>query len=328
MKDWLDHIQNLNIAPLETRNSLCVLSDIGLLYVGGEDAADFLQNQLSNDISHIDHHTLQLSSFSNAKGRMHAVLRVIQIEGGYLLLLPRSILPLIQEELQKFVILSKVILADITDSFARIAWVTDHNELIKDHYPTEINQVYQSDSLICIRLPEFNSQHRFLMLTNDSNEAITLFDELNTVLTLNDMSSWQFQEIQSGIPTIYKDNMGAFVLQMCNLQLLDGVNFKKGCYPGQEVVARMHYLGKLKRRMYLAELKSTHCPPPAAELKSRDAQDNDGSGKVIDAVKVEHDTCLMLFSAQIDKAESNRLVLADQPESEIQLKSLPYSFPE
>ena len=166
------------------------------------------------------------------------------------------------------------------------------------------------------------------MLSNDGDEAITLFEPLSAELTLNDMSSWQYQEIQSGIPTIYPENMGAFVLQMCNLQLLDGVNFKKGCYPGQEVVARMHYLGKLKRRMYLAELNSTVCPPPAAELKSRDASKNDGSGKVVDAVKVDQDTCLMLFSAQIDKAESESLVLVDQPDKPIQLKPLPYAFPE
>jgi folate-binding protein YgfZ len=327
MKAWFDFIQTQSIQPIKQSNSLCALGDLGLLYVGGEDATDFLQNQLSNDIKLITEATSQLSSFSNAKGRMHGVMRIIQIEGGYLLLLPRSILASIQELLQKFVIMSRVILADISDSFARFSLNTDNSELIKDDiFPTEINQVYQSDSLISLRLQSGSNVNRYLLLSNNPEEAINLFSHLQSKLTVNDMTSWRLQEILAGVPTIYPETMGAFVLQMCNLQLLEGVNFKKGCYPGQEVVARMHYLGKLKRRMYLAELSSSICPSAGDELKSRSSDKADGSGKVVDAVKVTDEKCIMLFSAQIQKTEAGELVLLGQADKIITLRNLPYSF--
>lgn len=329
MQAWHDFIQQLTIKPLQANNSLCVADDLGLLYVGGDDASDFLQNQLSNDITLLDEQSVQLSSFSNAKGRMHAVLRIIKIEGGYLLLLPRSILADIQQLLQKYILMSRVVMADITDSFARFSFTTDNTELTESAiYPAEVNHLYQSDSLICLRVPAANDNSRFLLLTNQSDEAIELFSALQQALVINGYSSWRLQEILAGIPTLYAATEGAFVLQMCNLQLLDGVNFKKGCYPGQEVVARMHYLGKLKRRMYLAQLNSSECPAAGDELKSRSSQKSDGSGKVVDAVQLSANQCYLLFSAQIDKVEAGELVLEKQPQSSLKLIDLPYPFTE
>ncbi|MCP4075863.1 MAG: folate-binding protein YgfZ [Gammaproteobacteria bacterium] len=327
MKPWLDFLSQQTSQPLQNNNALCALSDTALLYVGGDDATEFLQNQLSNDIHQIDEKTAQLSTFSNAKGRMLGIFRVIKIDGGYLLVLPKNILPGIQQQLQKFIIMSKVILADISDSFARIAIVTDQQELItEDYYPAEINQVYQSDSLISVQLPGRKNQCRFLMLSNSAEEAINLWTGLSQNLQINDQNSWRLQDIEAGIPTLYPATAGAFVLQMGNLQLTGGVSFKKGCFPGQEVVARMQYLGKLKRRMFLAEIKSAQCPEPGDELRYEESDKPDGSGKVVDAVQTDPENCILLFIAQIDKAEQNKLVLVNQPEITVKLKALPYSI--
>lgn len=326
MKLWSEFLLKQQIQPLQNINTLCSLDQTGLLYVGGEDATDFLQNQLSNDIHFIDENTVQLSSFSNAKGRMLGIFRVIKIDGGYLLLLPADILATIQQELQKFILMSKVILADISDSFARFSLTTDQQELVSDKiFPGKIDQVYQSDSLIVVRLQCSANHYRFLILGNDEQETINLWNKLSQNLTINDSMSWRLQEIEAGIPTIYPATVAAFVLQMSNLQLINGVSFKKGCYPGQEVVARMQYLGKLKRRMYLAEINSKNCPKPGDELCSRGSDKTDGSGKVVDAVLTDPEHCVLLFIAQIAKAEAEELVLFDQPETEIKLKTLPYS---
>ncbi|MBT6551933.1 MAG: folate-binding protein YgfZ [Gammaproteobacteria bacterium] len=327
MKIWSDFISSQKIQPLQNSNTLSALDETSLLYVGGEDATDFLQNQLSNDINKIDEKSAQLSSFSNAKGRMLGIFRVIKIDGGYLLVLPKSILPTMQQQLQKFIIMSKVILADITDQFALFTVVTDQQELLSNViYPTDINQVYQSESLISIHLPGSNNQSRFLMLSNNAEEAIDLWTQLSQNLQINDSSSWKLQDIEAGIPTLYPATVGAFVLQMSNLQLIGGVSFKKGCYPGQEVVARMQYLGKLKRRMYLAEVKTSQCPKPGDELTSKQSDKPDGSGKVVDSIQISADLCLLLFIAQIDKTKQNQLVLAGQPDKNITLKTLPYSI--
>lgn len=329
MKEWLDFLSTQPIQPLEHYNTICALTQTGLLYVGGDDASDFLQNQLSNDISQINDNTAQISSCSSSKGRVYGIFRVIKIEGGYLLLMPQSILSTVQQRLQKFVLMSKVVLAEISESFALFSVTTDKDNLLNEEwFPANINQVYQSDSLISIQLHGTPERKRFLFMSNQADEAIQLWAAYAQQLVVNDSDNWKLQEIEAGIPSIYPATMEAFVLQMCNLDALDGVSFKKGCYPGQEVVARMHYLGKLKRRMYLAHIQSDKCPAPGDELASQDATNPDGSGKVVDAIQTDAGNCLMLFVAQIAKVEKNELVLLHQPEDRISIKPLPYAIPE
>ena len=191
--------------------------------------------------------------------------------------------------------------------------------------PSAVNQVSQTDSLITLRLAAPPGQSRFLLLSNNADEAVRLWRNFTAHLAVNDEQHWKLMEILAGIPTLYPATQQAFVLQMCNLDQLEGVSFKKGCYPGQEVVARTHYLGKLKRRMFLAEIHANECPLPGHELTSRGADGADGSGKIVDAVYTTDDTCLALFVAVIAKAEAEQLVLLGQPDSHIRLLSLPYA---
>ena len=327
MKAWTEFLAQQKPQALAENNAICALEQTALLYVGGDDASEFLQNQLSNDITKIDETRSQLSSMSNAKGRMLGIFQIIQIDGGYILIMPRDLIADIAQALQKFILMSKVVLADITDSFARIGVTSDLAEIIKsDDFPDEVNQVFQSDSLISLQLPAAAGRQRYLLLSNDENEAIALWRQLAQKLVINDENHWRLQQIDAGVPTLYRATSGAFVLQMANLQQLDGVSFKKGCYPGQEVVARMQYLGKPKRRMYRAQLQSSQCPQPGDELCTRGAAAPDSSGKVVDAVMREDGYCSLLFIAQIAKAEAGELVLCEQPEHELALLPLPYSF--
>ncbi len=326
MKLWTEFLSNQTPQKFQHGNTICALKETALLYVGGDDATDFLQNQLSNDISLTSENLAQLSSFSNAKGRMLGIFRVIKIDGGFLLVMPKSIIQRIMQLLQKFVLMSKVVLADITDSFARFSIITDQQSLISDEsFPLETNQVYQSDSLICLRLQSTESQYRYLLLSNKAEEAITYWNTFTQNLQVADPDNFRMQEIEAGIPTLYPATIGAFVLQMSNLQFTAGVSFKKGCYPGQEIIARTHYLGKLKRRMYLAEINTSICPDAGDEICSIGADKPDNSGKVVDAVQIQPGLCILLFIAQIEKVNKNELVLFAQPEIKFSLKNLPYS---
>lgn len=329
MTSWTDFISEQYPQPLQDHENLCDLSQLSLLYVGGDDATDFLQNQLSNDIKQIDEHRAQLSSLSNAKGRMLSIFRVIRIEGGYLLLIPSSIIQQTSQHLQKYILRSQVVLSDISDQFSRFSLITKRQELLdQDIFPAEPNQVYQSDSLIVVRLQSAEQEFRYLVLSNQVQETIDLWNKLSAELAVNNFHSWRLQEIRSGVPTLYPQTLGAFVVQMANLQLIDGVNFKKGCYPGQEVVARMQYLGKLKRRMYLANFATRECPLPGDELCTENAEQADGSGKIVDAVQISEGQCLALFIAQIEKTEQQQLKLCDQPDTRLELQALPYAFEE
>jgi folate-binding protein YgfZ len=239
----------------------------------------------------------------------------------------RDLMQALQQKLQTAVLRSKVVIADISDSFSRFSITLDETvEGPLDKLPPQVDQVYQSNSLIIVNIPAAQSRKRYLVLGNNADESIELWNQLSASLAINNSLHWRLQDIEAGIPNIYPETSEAFVLQMANLQLINGVSFKKGCYPGQEVVARMQYLGKLKRRMYLAHVASSICPAPGDELRSRDSEKTDGSGKVVDAVQLGDGRVAFLFVAQIAKADNHLLVLDKQPDANIELGTLPYSI--
>jgi len=304
---------------------ICAADQLGLILVSGEDAADFLQNQLSHDINLIDESRFQLSSYSTPKGRLLGIFRVIQISNGYLLLTTRSmVLPLL-EQLFKFIVQSQVALADASDYFARIVVQTETSDLSGESFlPAAPGMVIQNDSVISLQLEPLGSQQRYLLMYLSAEEAIDTWNKLARQLEVAAYSSWHLSEIKAGIPVIYPQTSEQFVLQMANLGALNGVSFKKGCYPGQEIVARMQYLGKLKRRMFLARIETECLPLPGDDLVAQGKTVVDGSGKVVDAEFDQDGVCHCLYIAQIAKAEAGSLKLLKQPESRIENVDLPY----
>ncbi len=314
---------------LETSNFLSDASELGLILVTGDDAESFIQNQLSNDISHIDETRSQLSSYSTAKGRMLAILQVVHISNGYILITPLSMVESLLQRLQMFVIQAKVTLADASGHFTRFALQTDINEIVSHALlPQQIGQVLQNDSLISLQVSSLDGQKRYLVLCLSLDEAKSLWNELNQQLQVTRFDAWRLSQIMSGIPTIYPQTSEEFVLQMANLDLLEGVSFKKGCYPGQEIIARMHYLGKLKRRLFLTSFHADKCPEPGDDISVCGAQNPDGSGKIVDAVIDDEGLCHCLYIAQIKKAANNELCLFDQSMIRIKSRDLPYTVPE
>ncbi len=328
MSDWQTFIES-QPTQLQDGNYICDASELGLILVTGDDAKDFLQNQLSNDIAEIDENHFQLSSYSTPKGRMLAIFRIAQIDNGYLLICPLSLLPELLPRLQMYVVHSKVSLADASAHFSRIAILTDHADVIEQSYlPTNEAEVVQSDSLIALNFGQSDDQSRFLLLSLVVDEAITIWKQLSESLQTSSFSAWRLSEIKAGIPVIYTETSEQFVAQMSNLNLLGGVNFKKGCYPGQEIVARMQYLGKLKRRMFLARINTDECPAPGDDLVGTNVEVADGSGKVVDAVLDHQGHCYCLYIAQIKKAVGNSLQLLKQPKAEFYPLELPYPVSE
>jgi len=324
MKQWQEFYGKQSNARVNA-NFVCAADELGLILVSGADAGEFLQNQLSNDIDFIDESRSQLSSYSTPKGRMLGIFRVIQISNGYLLITTRSmVLPLL-EILYKYIVQAQVTLADASDYFARIALQTDHAEVIEHPLlPAQTGSVLQNDSVISLQLEPLGSQQRYLLMCLSADEAIELWHGFAAQLQVAGFNSWRLADIKAGLPAIYPQTMEQFVLQMANLGALDGVSFKKGCYPGQEIVARMQYLGKLKRRMFLARIDTNNLPLPGDELVAPGKTDVDGSGKIVDAEFDQDGVCHCLYIAQISKADTGNLQLLDQPQSKIKNLDLPY----
>ncbi len=328
MNDWQEFIQSQSIDPQDDEY-ICAADELGLLLVNGEDASSFLQNQLSNDIDLIDENCFQLSAYSTPRGRMLGIFRIVKIENGYILIMPISILPTVLQRLQMFIIRARVTLADASAHFSRFAIQSGQQSVIRNTMlPDEPGKVIQTDSLISLHLGEVNHLSRFLLLDLSIDELKSIWKTFSALLPVNDFKNWRLSEIKAGIPVIYPETSEEFVAQMSNLNLLDGINFRKGCYPGQEIIARMQYLGKLKRRMFLAQLGTDNCPEAGDDMTTQGSQVADGSGKIVDAIIDQHGQCFCLFIAQIAKTSSQKLQLLKQPEIKIQLLDLPYHIEE
>lgn len=324
MKNWQAFCAQRGGAT-RRENFICAANGLGLILVNGEDATDFLQNQLSNDIGQIDEGRFQMNSYSTPKGRLLGVFRAIRISNGYLLVTTRPMVEPLLEKLYHYVLRARVTLADASNHFARIALQGDANRL-PDHalLPAAPGECRQNDSVLALQLAPLQAQRRFLLLCLAEDEALDLWRQFAERLDETGFESWRLAEIRAGIPSIYPQTAEEFVLQMANLNLLDGVSFKKGCYPGQEIVARMQYLGKLKRRMYLAELETDTLPQAGDELVVSGKAEADGSGKVVDAEFDSDGLCHCLYIARIDRAEAGQLSLLRQPDTEIRNVELPY----
>jgi hypothetical protein len=230
------------------------LERYGLISVSGDDARDFLHAQLTNDIKGLARDRAALAGWCTAKGRLLATFLVIPVQDGFLLQLSRDLVPAIAKRLSMFVLRSKVKIADVTGAWTQVGSWGDERD------PRGDLQVLQDGGSIVVR----TGDRRFLMLFSSSPSFAFSSSE----------EEWSAQEIQAGRPWITAATQDQFVPQMVNLEKVGGVDFHKGCYPGQEIVARAQYRGEVKRRM-------VRLPAPAGAALQPGQEFN--GGVVVDA---------------------------------------------
>ena len=228
------------------------LNNRALLKFSGSENEAFLQAQLSNDISKVNEESVQINAYCQHQGKILALFWVIRAGDDFLLSFPLDLLDSIKARLQMFVLMSDVTITDVTEEYVQIGAI---DESIKNSYVI--------------------NEHLSLMLTNSKELSEFKF---------NSQVYWDKACIESFLPEIRIASTETYIPQMLNLDINEvGVNFSKGCFPGQEVVARLHYLGKSKRRLFAFKSDSPlsigdtlHC----AESKSVKA-----SGSVVSQVK-------------------------------------------
>jgi folate-binding protein YgfZ len=313
-------------APDAAECALCDLSRLGLIAVSGAEAEGFLQGQVTNDVRELSDTHTQLSSHCSPKGRMLASFRLLRLDDTFYLQLPRTKLDALLARLRMFVLRSKVTLADAGDGLAAMGIGGDcAPRLLAAHFPAlpeRENDMTRADALAAVRMP--GPTPRFEIL-GPVPELGALWDALAAEATLVDQNYWSLLDIRAGIPTVYPETTDAFVPQMANMQLIDGVSFTKGCYTGQEVVARMQYLGKLKRRMYLAEAACDTPPGPGDELRSPASTSEQAAGRVVDARPAGNGRWELLAVVEIAAADEGDVRIGpDGPL--LTLKEPPYGF--
>ncbi len=251
------------IAALAQVNSLFDLSHLGLLEIGGADAINFLQGQVTNDVKLLIGNNAHYSGYCTPKGRLLALFLAFSHYDHIHLQCNRALLEPIMKRLKMYMMRSKVEIKDASESIIKFGIngpdAATYLSPIFSQIPTQDYELISLDNGALLKLPTIAGHARFQIFT-DSKNAPIIFNALKTQCQLAGKPCWDWLDIQTGIPDVYPKTQEQFVPQMLNLDILDGINFKKGCYTGQEIVARTHYLGKVKRRTYLASIASNSAP--------------------------------------------------------------------
>ena len=196
-----------------------LLKNRALLKISGKDSEEFIQNQFSNDIEKLNHSSIQINAYCQHQGKIIGLFWVMRYEDNFLLSFPLDLADVIKSRLQIFIIMSDVIIDDISASYSQIGLIDEKHS----------NAYSINDSLS-------------LIIDNT-------IDKFNSKIEEN--IAWNLTCIKSSLPEVFLATSEKFVPQMLNLDIDElGVSFSKGCYPGQEVVARLHYLGSAKRRLF------------------------------------------------------------------------------
>ena len=296
---------------------IVALTDQGLIRASGEDAASFLHNLLTNDINHIAADGALHAGLCTAKGRLIASFLIWREGDDFLLQLSADILPAILKKLSMYVLRSKVKLTDLSGERVLLGVVGAQAAAIvgSDIAPMHSATI---DGGTAVRLDE----QRFILAIPADALAATQA-KLAAQAKTADLAAWHLSEIAAGIPRIVATTQEAFVPQMVNYEVaaVGGVSFQKGCYPGQEIVARTQYLGKVKRRMYRAKLDSAF--PPGTDVFTPEAGDQHCGALVLSAPAPEGAyECLVVV--QSSGAEAGEVHVGKPDGPRLQLLELPY----
>ncbi len=307
----------------------CILADLShyaVVRAAGEEAREFLHNQFTNDVKQqADDHS-RLNNYCTPKGRILASLRVFVREGEPHLRLSGDLVEPFTRRLGMFILRSKVTLTNLSDTLVRFGLAGPGAEAALaaqlGTLPSEADAVVQADAITVIRLP---GAERF-ELHGPDHALEPLWQALTTTARPVGERVWALGEIRHGLPLVTAATLEAFVPQMLNMQLIGGLSFKKGCYPGQEIVARMQYLGQLKRRMYLAHVDAETAPLAGDSLFAPGSSSGQGAGKVVDSAAAPGGGYDLLCVAEISSAEADDLHLQADDGPKLTLRELPYPF--
>lgn len=304
---------------------VCALGQFATLRASGEDAQSFLQNLLSNDIRELDGRRAQWSSFNSAKGRMLATLLIWRDGEDYLLQLPAALSEAMRKKLAMYVLRAKVKISDASSEVVALGVSGPDAQTLLQRLgfglPEQTLGVTADARASVIRLGEARFQ---LIATPETARPLWL--ALAQQARPAGSPCWDWLTIRAGIPVILPQTQEQFVPQMANFDLIGGINFKKGCYPGQEIVARMHYLGKLKRRMYLAHLESDSPPQPGDELFSAD-MGGQPSGMVVNSAAAPGGGHDVLAVVQTASRDTDTLHLSSLQGPALIIGAQPYPLP-
>lgn len=292
-----------------TSTHLSPLEFLVPLGISGPDTHAFLQGQLSNDLARLKDGICQLASLNSPQGRVQAVLTLVPRTDGVLVLLPATMLETVSARLRKYVMRSRVVLSDLRGTHSLL--VATRGELAQAGLPcpAQPGHCLEHEGKVVIRWhePGAGLQERFLVMADGVGQGVPADP------------SWRLAEIRAGLPQVWPATHEAFVAQMLNLDLVGGIAFDKGCYTGQEIIARTQYRGAIKRRMFRFAAK---CPAPAAGTRLVAGETH--AGDVVEAIDAAQG-CELLAVVSLSQQDAP-LELATSPGVQLDRLPLPYDL--
>ncbi|MEQ1775085.1 MAG: folate-binding protein [Burkholderiales bacterium] len=287
-----------------TDSRWCKITSSALLRFEGPDAQAFLQGQLTNTVQALTSARSQYSGYCTAKGRLLACLLLWQHDGAYFALLPREIGEPIRKRLSMYILRAKVKATDVSVDHVCFgvagADAAQCVSALAGAAPANVHDARHEDGVSILKLPV----NRYLVAAAAA-KAPAIERALTQCATVAAESLWSQLDIEAGIPTIVAATQEQFVPQTVNFDFIDALSFDKGCYPGQEIVARTHYLGKSKQRMVRAHVDSADVPHAGDKLYS-EAFGDQASGMIVSAVSSnahKHDVLAVVQTSSIEKED-------------------------
>ncbi|QYK00917.1 tRNA-modifying protein YgfZ [Shewanella psychrotolerans] len=296
----------------------CNLSHLGLLSVTGEQGRSFIHGQVTTDISSLNADQWMWGAHCDPKGKMLASFRAFSIDDALMLMMPKDTLAADLPQLAKYAVFSKADLADASDSWAILGVAgQEANSWVQSQFGAISAPVTAIPDGVILKDGE-----RYIIVVAAKNSD-ALIDTIEQPIYTS--SVWQSIEIQAGYPNIAAAHQGQFVPQMCNLQAVNGISFNKGCYMGQETVARMKYRGGNKRALYILAGTTQNTITLESQLELALESGFKKTGSIIEyAQSGEH----VILTAVLpnDTTDAAILRFADDETSNLSIQPLPYSL--
>lgn len=299
-----------------SNNIISDLPYLSIIEISGDDVESFLNGQFTINIGNITEHQLQFSAWCNPKGQVKTTFYIYRHADNFYILLPEVLKVSFLKQLGMYILRADVQLTDQSNSLAMIGLSLEKSDVGQSDL---LNQL--PDNLAVLPLAateaELSSMQSRYIIVADNEQAESVRNTLTEQLADTDSSAWKLLDIQAGIPWLTPETSEKFLPQMLNLDLMGALDYQKGCYPGQEIIARLHYRGELKRNLYLATCTSKETPGPGASIVS---SANKTVGTAIQA-QIEVETTYLLAVIDNDSIQDN-LFLYDIDGSQLTISSL------
>lgn len=288
------------------------LTQFGVLTVSGKDASPFLQGQITCNVHDITPGKSSLAAMCNPKGRAIAVFLLVKNADDFLLIMPAGLLATVRNKLQMYVLRSQVTLTDSSEAYGLLGLL--NADATSQPFITDTNE-----GVIAVAMPYVVSRKLLIAPVASAMQLWTAAVEQQG-FSLGSTARWQCLDIYSGIPWLTVETSEEYIPQMLNLDKLGGISFTKGCYTGQEIIARTHYLGKAKRELFLAECDVADLPLANAVIV-----DESGQNAVGNVLVAEFDQTGCKVLAVLPNAENERHNLSLRDYNQALIHLLPFN---